>query len=875
MNFDVTANYENGRIGIPSIQESKGFWAKIVDQGTNDGTDPAYPDDRHVYAWIAIYHTDFLGGTEKFDGQQMVTAGPLAPYKGSATTKDGKQQVWGAAELNKNRNVPIGSIVWLEEGLTFKCFGSFTFTYQGYSPLWGEVIEYAPGKPRMQDSRYWVKVVKNSSKEKTETKALHLDAQPEYLYVCATNLNEPKHAPDVGWTETHRCPIGEFVLLFPVIYQDKLAEGVETEEEPRYAFTYTPPVRWAKVITIMDCNTLEADECDPAGKSFGNPHVFLDWRPTDTLVSKNGMMDLFANYQIVRWMPTKTENNAGAVKQYGVIINPQWTLKTGEIHYGDITTDSIINTDTTKIMVDNNFFTLVNNSVYGSCDGRVELRSKGIQIRDCYNNLITTNAVAVGHGLKFSGTELSLAVDVASPLAWNDSPNGQNNCVPIMHINGNTGNYCACCIGLVGGCATPYYWQFTCRNYNYTNGVLNTVGNSSNITNFTFGSNVCTEKLVMDSNGQLTIDYKTNMSCINNFTVLTGVSGNHFTATNVTFVGNSVAANNISFAVALGGFFLSLDQTTPQTTVGTFTFPKICINTTITNAQLNINSSTGAILKGVYNGDITKNGGISITNTGDLLLGSSTSTVKIPTTLYATSGDLLLGSSTGQVSINSAGETPKLWCYNGMAGFTATLCDPYIGAGDFYDGSGNDAMLATGLYAALLYGNAYFVGQDGPTLTNSSLAPCLTIENNGSQDVFASYQNVGGGIGANPDILMTAGGDINCRSINTKGNLVCNSASYLNGQVIIYSGSPTAVAGTTGTYQYNQPFTGASYKKVLIYFNGYTKATTSSFNFPTGFTKLPIVAANNTIITPTLATGSCQIPIVAVPQTGWIILEGY
>lgn len=85
----------------------------------------------------------------------------------------------------------------------------------------------------------------------------------------------------------------------------------------------------------------------------------------------------------------------------------------------------------------------------------------------------------------------------------------------------------------------------------------------------------------------------------------------------------------------------------------------------------------------------------------------------------------------------------------------------------------------------------------------------------------------------------------------------------------------TPIIGSAGTYTWTQPFSGASYKKVIIFFNGYTNASTSAITFTTVFTNTPAIAFNGTALTiSTISNTGVTIP-TATLQTGFIILEGY
>jgi len=85
----------------------------------------------------------------------------------------------------------------------------------------------------------------------------------------------------------------------------------------------------------------------------------------------------------------------------------------------------------------------------------------------------------------------------------------------------------------------------------------------------------------------------------------------------------------------------------------------------------------------------------------------------------------------------------------------------------------------------------------------------------------------------------------------------------------------TTVNGSAGSYKWSMPFQGSSYKKVMIYLNGYTNAGTSAIVFPVAFTGTPVIVGNNTTLTvSTISSTGLTIPI-ATTITGFLIVEGF
>ncbi len=92
--------------------------------------------------------------------------------------------------------------------------------------------------------------------------------------------------------------------------------------------------------------------------------------------------------------------------------------------------------------------------------------------------------------------------------------------------------------------------------------------------------------------------------------------------------------------------------------------------------------------------------------------------------------------------------------------------------------------------------------------------------------------------------------------------------------------SQSSLAGTTaGTVTYSEPFVGSSYKKVILYFNGYENDTTTaqSITFPTAFSTINTITFNNTGLSFTLSTTTLTItaPNNTSLYTGLVIIEGW
>jgi hypothetical protein len=110
---------------------------------------------------------------------------------------------------------------------------------------------------------------------------------------------------------------------------------------------------------------------------------------------------------------------------------------------------------------------------------------------------------------------------------------------------------------------------------------------------------------------------------------------------------------------------------------------------------------------------------------------------------------------------------------------------------------------------------------------------------------------------------------------NLTGGLTANTISATSA-ILINSNSTTTINGTAGNILCNMPFQGIDYKKVMLYLNGFNKASSVRYTFPTAFTYVP------TYILGQGATAASLIPtatyvdiVVGTPTTGWVIIEGY
>lgn len=98
--------------------------------------------------------------------------------------------------------------------------------------------------------------------------------------------------------------------------------------------------------------------------------------------------------------------------------------------------------------------------------------------------------------------------------------------------------------------------------------------------------------------------------------------------------------------------------------------------------------------------------------------------------------------------------------------------------------------------------------------------------------------------------------------------------------VVNNSAAQTTVTGTTaGSFIASMPEQGATYKKVIIYLDGYENDTTTAqtYTYPTAFATYALITTNSATVpvTTTSLTAFSTAPDTTTAYTGLIIIEGY
>lgn len=122
--------------------------------------------------------------------------------------------------------------------------------------------------------------------------------------------------------------------------------------------------------------------------------------------------------------------------------------------------------------------------------------------------------------------------------------------------------------------------------------------------------------------------------------------------------------------------------------------------------------------------------------------------------------------------------------------------------------------------------------------------------------------------------------DIQLLSSSVSFNTIIDASGGISTGILQNTAAQTTVLGTTaGSFIASMPEQGSSYKKVLIWLNGYENDTVTAqiYTFPVAFSETPAITTNTANVPGvTVTTTEVELaPNTTTVYTGWIIIEGY
>jgi hypothetical protein len=178
-----------------------------------------------------------------------------------------------------------------------------------------------------------------------------------------------------------------------------------------------------------------------------------------------------------------------------------------------------------------------------------------------------------------------------------------------------------------------------------------------------------------------------------------------------------------------------------------------------------------------------------------------------------------------------------------------------VGVGINNDGAGVSGVSNIGLYSSLSSVNS----------TNYAAGYFLVNADDNEFDAYATFtgQVVLAGDNGNSGIKLL--------SLRNAGTEVLG---VLNNGGLASAVTQTTLTGSAGTAVFSQPLQGSSYKKAIIYLNGFTDTGTQIYTFPTAFSHTPYVYGLTAGVAGATTT-TTTIKFTVTTQTGFVFAEGY
>jgi hypothetical protein len=195
----------------------------------------------------------------------------------------------------------------------------------------------------------------------------------------------------------------------------------------------------------------------------------------------------------------------------------------------------------------------------------------------------------------------------------------------------------------------------------------------------------------------------------------------------------------------------------------------------------------------------------------------------------------------------------------GSSSGTYLSANPASAGADFinYQVNGSSLFKVDSAGDLLISSGALQFGGVGTFYYDTTHGGFISMFNNVSSYYLKLYNN--GSLGYGP-------GYSNVFDIDSNGNTTVASIQNTAPQ--------TTLTGSAGTAVCSQPERGSSYKKVIVYLNGYTDTGTQTYTFPVAFVHTPYVYGISTGVAGASAT-TTTVTFTVTAQTGFVFLEGY